>query len=170
MPGTKELALSEPAREADDVFIPLESTVEALKKIIEEEDGAPTFIRAPVAAGKTTLALYLAIKHKHEFVMVDLAVDEEGLRKEIAQAIKENVPDIPNDSNFKDVLKAMSRSKKTLILDEAHLIFSFPRLANQLFKHPTQWRNAPRLKILLFSAADEYKAEQNMSRLEMIKR
>ena len=60
---TKELALSKPAREAECVFIPLDSTVKALKKIIEEKRGAPTFIRAPVAAGKTTLALYLADKY-----------------------------------------------------------------------------------------------------------
>ena len=169
---TKELPLSEPAREAKDhVFIPLESTVEALKKIVEEELGAPTFIRAPVAAGKTTLALYLAYKYKHEFVIADLHDSEEGMRKNIVRAIKDNgVQGISNDSDFTDVLKAMARSKKTLILDEAHVIFSFPSLSNALFKHPAQWFNTPRLKILLFSAADEYKVEQNKTPQEILKK
>lgn len=168
---TKELALSEPARESEDVFIPLESTVKALKKIIKEERGAPTFIRAPVAAGKTTLALYLADKYKHEFVIVDLDDSEEGMRKNIVRAIKDNgVEGISNDSDFTDVLKAMAQSKKTLILDEAHVIFSFSSLSNALFKHPAQWSNTPRLKILLFSAADEYKVEQNKTPREIRKK
>ena len=144
----RDLPLADPANVDEDVFIPLEATVTLIKDIVASK-GSATFIRAPVAAGKTTLAKYLAAKHKNEFVMVDMVDKEEEMIEGIIRASG------IQGTSLKDALKALASNKKTLILDEAHIVFSMPSLYYNLFRAPQQWQELKPPKILLFSAASE---------------
>lgn len=84
----KSLPLYFPAKEPQDVFTPLDPTVVELKNILKLDKNAPTYIRAPVATSKTTLAIYLATKYKDQFTMVQTAASEEDqTRKNIVKAI-----------------------------------------------------------------------------------
>ena len=153
----KDLALAAPAEEESNVFIPLEKTVVKLRKIVlDKQDGSVTFIRAPVATGKTTLAKYLATSRSKEFVMAEMAVEEEDIRKNIiktvAASLEINIA-TASDFNVTEALKELAKAKKTLVLDEAHLLFAHPALAYELFKLPEQWLGTPKVTILLFSAA-----------------
>jgi len=152
----KELPLYRPAHEDENVFIPLEATVSVIKDLVRMHDGSPTFIRAPVAAGKTTLAKYLAEKHSDEFLMVPVVDTEESLIQDIIQAsgIREKM----QHPDFKNALQTLASNDKTLIFDEAHIVFSYPKLTYMLFKYPEQLpRHLKPPKILLFSAASEAK-------------
>lgn len=91
----------------------------------------------------------LAAKHENEFVLVRMADTEEAIIRRIIRAsgIQGTNPDLG------DALEALASSNKTLILDEAHIVFSLPSLTFNLFKAPESWDKPP--KILLFSAASE---------------
>ena len=69
---TKQLPLLRPAHEERNVFIPLSDTADKIIKLLDLEEGTPTFIRAPVASGKTTMARFLACnpRYSDKFVMV----------------------------------------------------------------------------------------------------
>ena len=152
----KNLPLYFPAKEPQDVFIPLDSTVAELKKILKLDKNAPTYIRAPVATGKTTLAIYLATKYKDEFTMVQTASEEDQTRKNIVKAIRQSgvLPAQQHSSiDFDDALKALASANKTLVFDEAHLVFKYPNLVYDLIKAPSGWVETRNLKLLFFSAA-----------------
>jgi hypothetical protein len=140
------LALSKPAIEADNVFISLATTADDLIRLLDGGDKAsPVFIRASVATGKSTLANYL-VDHFPDFIKVPTGQDEMEWRHNIVKL----VPSI-NDSRIgalADALEALA--DKTLVVDEAHLLFSYPQLTAALFKLPEPGR-CPRF--LLFSAA-----------------
>jgi len=158
----KTLPLGFPAKEEEDVFIPLESSVEMIKSIVAIKKGHVTFIRAPVAAGKTTLAKYLATKHDADFVMAKVVEFKEEMEQNIIKAIHDSCDIIVEGSakpTLNDALEALGRSEKTLILDEAHIIFSMESLIFSMFKAPESWVRVKPPKILLFSAAAEAKTE-----------
>ena len=151
----KELPLGDPAEESSNVFISLEATVERIKRLLEVRNkGSATFIRAAVATGKTTLAKYLAISHSDEFIMTQMAKKEDDIRRNIIETIHRSVvmeSEMP--STFTIALEALAKANKTLILDEAHLLFENTNLVEEMFKYPQQWIGIPKPKFLLFSAA-----------------
>ena len=150
----KELPLDNPAEAGSTVFIPLEATVDKLKQIVYNKKGSATFIRAPVAAGKTTLAKYLAISHSDEFVLAEVDRREEDIRNNIIDAISNSLgKERLSTLTVKNSLKELAKANKTLILDEAHLIFAHSELIEDLFKLPQHWVGIPQPKVLLFSAA-----------------
>ena len=151
----RELPLTRPADEEEDVFIPLEATVLKIKALVARDRGSPTFIRAPVAAGKSTLANHLAAKYDNEFVMVPVIDSEEGLMENIIEA--GGIAKVAGDKrkSLQDALQSLASAKKTIIFDEAHLIFKFPSLVYSLFKAPQQWQKIEYPRYLLFSAATE---------------
>ena len=75
-----------PATEGEDVFISLDETVAKLKELIKQattKKNRIIFIRAPVAAGKTTLANYLTTKHSDKFVKVASADTKDMLYQHV---------------------------------------------------------------------------------------
>jgi hypothetical protein len=138
--------LSKPAIEADNVFISLSATADDLIRLLDDGDKeSPVFIRASVATGKSTLANYL-VDHFPDFVKVPTAKSEAEWRHNIIKL----VPSVNDDDvgAFADSLEALAG--KTLVIDEAHLLFSFSSLCEDLFKLPEPGK-CPRF--LLFSAA-----------------
>jgi len=141
-----------PAFESTNVFIPLESTAQTLIKLVDVDKssfGHTTFVRAPVAAGKTTLAKYLATRHSDRFPMVDTTSSEESIRLAILSACGSQET---NPSLIFSDLKRIGSMNRVLIFDEAHILFQYPNLVGELFKFPQQWENPP--KMLLFSASN----------------
>lgn len=162
---TKQLPLLRPAHEERNVFIPLSDTADKIIKLLDLEEGTPTFIRAPVASGKTTMARFLACnpRYSDKFVMVEGTPNEEQeLRKRIIEACglkgKRDEPVF-----LQDALMHLSESGKTLIIDEAHKIFGCPFLKDELFKTPDSWTKIIPPKFLLFSAtSDSLNKEGNL--------
>jgi hypothetical protein len=140
------LALSNPAIEAKHVFIPLATTADGLIRLFDDGDKeSPVFIRASVATGKSTLANYV-VDHFPEFIKVPTAKSETEWRHNIVKL----VPSIKvsNVGAFSYALEALA--DKTLVIDEAHLLFSFSSLCEDMFKLPEPGK-CP--NFLLFSAA-----------------
>jgi hypothetical protein len=146
--STRQLALDVPAVEATDIFISLNTTVDAIHKLVQQTNrGAALFIRAPVATGKSTLATYLASHHPDRYIKVATGETEADYRNNIIRSAPGALnPAAP--SAMSHALQAMS--DKTLIFDEAHLLFPHPNLISALLKIPEPG-HAP--KYLLFSAA-----------------
>ena len=146
IPDTTEIAT-----EADYVFIPLDETVSKIKELVKRQ-GQFTFIRAAVAAGKTTVAEYITTKFPDEFVAVESGGDVEYVWCANLYRAAYGV-EIDTD----DVGVALSRSRgaakkcfdenKTLVVDEAHNLFG-----TKLWGYITKsWKF--NLKMLFFSAA-----------------
>ena len=134
------------------VFIPLDDTVQRIKALVAlTHDGNATFIRAPVAAGKTTLARHLIVNYPNEFIGIGLTADsnEEGIRRKIIEASGIS-GGIEQAEAFAEALKAISESNRTIVVDEAHILFSFPKLCGMMLKAQLSF-NLP--NVLLFSAA-----------------
>jgi len=136
------------AHAAEHVFISLDATAEKLRKLVFGAEQI-TFVRAPVAAGKTTLAHFLAKTFPDEFVMVETGLTEEQWLENLKDAYvgEEAV------ANARQAVRAIEKQKKALIIDEAHLLFGCPGVYSDLTKI---W--LPKVKILLFSAAATGKA------------
>ena len=86
---------SRPADPEKDVFISLDDTVRKPKQILNESSRGGdniTFMRAPVAAGKTTLAIYLTTTYKNEFVQVDFGTTEDEWKTNIINASGRDLP------------------------------------------------------------------------------
>jgi hypothetical protein len=144
---SRSLALDVPAVEATDVFISLDTTVDGIHKLVEDTScGAAVFIRAPVATGKSTLAVYLARKHPDLYIKVATGENEAEWRRNIIMTSSTN-RDSFQVGALSDTLKELS--DKTLIFDEAHTLFG-TNLIPALLKLPEPGE-AP--KYLLFSAA-----------------
>lgn len=141
----KELALGDPADAENNVFVSLENTVEQVRRLIAiRYEGTATFIRAPVAAGKSTLASYLARHVPNEFVKISVFSFDE------AEQIRDKIIQAADDAEtFGEALKELNSKGKTLIFDEAHLLFAFPELVSDIIKVPDSFKP----NILLFSAA-----------------
>ena len=149
----QRLALVSPAIDDEHVFIQLDKTKEALDKLFKKEPPeSPVFIRAPVASGKSTLVNYLVQHFPTKFIEVPLSGrNEEEWRLKIIQVIQAAAPDI--EKNNPCLSHALERvADKTLIFDEAHLLFSSPMLCEDLFKHP---KAGKRPRMLLVSAASQ---------------
>lgn len=151
-PSGRELIIptARPAREGEDVFVSLSETVAKLNELIAEataENDRIVFIRAPVSAGKTTLANYLTTKHSDEFVRVVSATSEDMWYQHVIDASGENLPIL----EFRKALMAIARQGKTIVIDEAHLLFPHPNVVYNFFKNMEDTNLAPRF--LLFSAS-----------------
>lgn len=141
----KELALGNPADAENNVFISLENTVEQVRRLVAMRyQGTATFIRAPVAAGKSTLASYLAHQFPNDFVKISVnPIDA-------AEQIRDKIIQAADDAETLDeALKELNSKGKTLIFDEAHILFAFPDLVTAIFKDPEPFKP----NILFFSAA-----------------
>ena len=131
--SAKQLPLGAPADGQSDVFISLDNTVNELLSILAiSNKGNATFIRAAVATGKSTLARYMVRRFPDRFVMIRVlpSNSDEDIRKKIVKASGSD------SSDFTDALESLARQGKTLIVDEAHLVFSFPSLCGDLLKDP----------------------------------
>jgi len=151
-PSGRELIIptDNPAKEGKDVFISLSETVTKLKEFIAQataEKDRIVFIRAPVAAGKTTLANYLTTKHSDEFVKVASATSEDMWYQHVIDASGKNL----QLHQVRQALMAIARQGKTIVIDEAHLIFPHPNVVHIFFKNWDGNNLAPRF--LLFSAS-----------------
>ncbi|CAB9498800.1 expressed unknown protein [Seminavis robusta] len=140
-----------PAKEDKDVFFPLDETVTKLKQLLAQatdEGSNIIFIRAPVAAGKTTLANYLRTKHSDEFVIVASATSERQWFKHVIEASGQTNLDV---DNVRNALISIAKQGKTIIIDEAHRIFEHPKVVVTFFKDMEIADVAP--TFLLFSAS-----------------
>jgi hypothetical protein len=136
-----------PAKEGEDVFISLSETVAKLKEVIAQataEKDRIVFIRAPVAAGKTTLANYLTTKHSDEFLKVASATSEDMWYEHVIDASGEDL----QLHQVRKALMAIARQGKTIVIDEAHLMFPHPNVVFNFFKNMEDTNLAPRF--LLF--------------------
>lgn len=93
------------------------------------------FVRAGVASGKTTLARYMLEKLKEEFVEVEASTEDDGWYFHILEA--SGITNLPNmgKNAYNDAikaLKAIGRQGKTIVIDEAHCLFSYPNVTNMI--------------------------------------
>lgn len=154
---TKRLALYRPADEEENVFIPLSETADQILQLLDLDEGTPTFIRAPVASGKTTVARFLASNPKYadKFAIVEGTPNKE---EQIVRGIIEAsglraTKDSP--VYLQDALKELSATGRTLIIDEAHKLLGCPGLKDELFKTPDTWTKLKPPKFLLFSTTTD---------------
>ena len=111
------------------------------------------FIRGGVATGKTTLAEHLGRQGK-SFVKVQFTGSEEASwEKNIIRAVASSTEERgeKTDMQLDDALKRAKENDMTLILDEAHTVFSSGRLSEKLFKSDASCHP----KVLLVSASGE---------------
>ena len=134
----------------DDVFISVEGTVEKLKVLLEKF--RVVFVRAGVASGKTTLAQYMVEELGNEFVEVEYAGTTKGWYGQFVRASgrTELLQEDDLVVSTREALRDIGRQGKTIVIDEAHILFSYPDVIRLVIKE-TEKRNGP--KILLFSAA-----------------
>jgi hypothetical protein len=145
--NSRRLALSAPADAEQSVFISLDTTADAVHKLVSAAElGTAVFIRAPVATGKSTLAAFLASHHPDRYIKVDTGENEAEWRRNIIQTSSTN-RDPLRVGALSDTLKELS--DKTLIFDEAHLLFDTD-LMPALLKLPAPGASP---KYLFFSAA-----------------
>mmetsp|Transcript_45765 Transcript_45765/g.111584 ORF Transcript_45765/g.111584 Transcript_45765/m.111584 type:complete len:603 (-) Transcript_45765:1699-3507(-) len=149
-PSRRELGIAtvHEAKEGEDVFIPLSETVVKLNQLIEQaKKDKILFIRAPVASGKTTLARYLVTKHGDKFVQVVPGTTDNMWYRHVIKASGDTSLQL---DQVGDALTTIKNQGKTIVIDEAHVLFSHPNVAALFFKlMPTD--DTPRF--LLFSAS-----------------
>ena len=142
---------SRPADSEKDVFIQLDDTVKTLQALLQQawkKGDHVTFIRAPVATGKSTLVNYLTTKYDNEFVKVDFGFSKEMWFQHIVNASGRH--ELPLHSVM-NALMTIGQEGKTIVIDEAHLLFPYPEVVALLTKGLQGKKQAP--KILLFSAS-----------------
>lgn len=134
-----------------DVFISLSNTVEKLETLMADaaqKGGRIVFIRAPVGSGKSTLVDYLAEKQSDRFVKVRTGVSDERWFKHTI--IASGRTDL-GDADVSTALEAIAKTGKTILIDEAHVLFAYPKVVFLLFKSSEDMKPAP--KFLIFSAS-----------------
>ena len=132
----------------DDVFISVDGTVEKIKELLAER---VVFIRAAVASGKTTLAQYLVNELPNEFVEVeDGSSAEEWYEEFVRVSGRNDLGGAPSKIKAREALREIGRQGKTIVIDEAHLLFNFPQVVKVLIR---DMEKAGKPKILHFSAA-----------------
>ena len=147
--GRRIIPTDTPADADTDVFIPLDRTVRELKKILALPGSHITFIRAPVASGKTTLAKFLTTKCSNEFVKVrgNAFNSKDQWCRNIIEASGKSFP----VDAVVDALLEIGKQRKTIVIDEAHLLFPCPEIMFEITKNLEAEVDKPR--ILLFSAS-----------------
>jgi hypothetical protein len=151
--NSRRLALSAPADAEQSVFISLDTTADAVHKLVSAAElGTAVFIRAPVATGKSTLAAFLPKHFPAAYSLVATTpFNEKYVKRQVVLAVhpEADVSSLEHLEGFQfaDALKAAQQRNLTLIFDEAHQLFASADLSASLFKNP----NGPR--VLLFSAA-----------------
>ena len=139
------------AQPDEDVFVSLSNTVEKLETLMADagqKGGRIVFIRAPVGSGKSTLVDYLAEKQSDRFVKVKTGVSDEMWFKHTI--IASGRTDL-GDADVSTALEAIAKTGKTILIDEAHVLFAYPKVVFLLFKSSEDMKPAP--KFLLFSAS-----------------
>jgi len=111
------------------------------------------FIRGGVATGKTTLAEHLAGQFPDKYVMVPFtnAGEESAWERRTVEAIVKATRQNVNTDQLDVALELAANANLTLVYDEAHTLFSSPKLCTALFKSSEDYR--PR--VLLFSASGD---------------
>ena len=127
---------------AENVFISLDSTAREIRDLVFDDDTEQVvFVRAAVAAGKTTLAHFLARTFPLQFVLMETGQTEDewdtNLKRLTAGA-----------ETARDSVREIQRQNKVIIIDEAHLLFGCAKIYSALTK---LW--LPQVRLLLFSAA-----------------
>ena len=134
------------------VFIPLDDTAQKLMKLVFEEPGQITFVRAPVASGKSTLANFLAKSIPEKFALVETAVTEEQWEQNFIKA-HNNGQGVKPVKTAREAVDALRKQNKALIIDEAHLHFddSCQRFYAKITKF---WM--PQVKMLFFFGCSDW--------------
>ena len=150
------------AIDATDVFIPLDTTIQKLEELLEEE--RVVFIRAGVASGKSTLAEHLARTQSSKYLQVQFPKGEDVLlfkswENELRKTLmKENSTYDVANGDLDSAFQRLYDNDQVLIFDECHLLFSCPAFCQLLVKKPGYLQK--RLKVLMLSAASEAANEQ----------
>lgn len=134
--GRLLIPTAQPAAAGEDVFISLDETVVKVNHLLDEAMKAKervVFIRAPVASGKTTLANYLTSMHSDKFVAVFAATSDDMWYQHVIDASGENLP----LSAVRKALIAIASQGKTIVIDEAHLLFAHPNVLFHFIKSCT---------------------------------
>ena len=146
----------EPANSVTDVFFPVEGTIQKLEELLEEE--RVVWIRAGVAAGKSTLAKHLSMTWPSKYLPVnhpkrEKAASWESWENELRKTwLKEtSTADVAN-GDLDDAFERFYDSDQVLIFDDCHLLFSCPTLS-QLLLEPPKFRHR-RVKVLMLSTAE----------------
>jgi len=122
----------------------LEETVTNLKQPRETLSQPCIYIRAPVASGKSTLVYYLTTKHSDEFISIGPEIFERDWFDAIITA--GGNPSL----SVEEALLAIAAQRKTIVVDEAQLLFQFPKVVFRFFK--SMELSPINLKIIMFSA------------------
>ena len=140
------------ARENHHVFISLQGSSERVGKLFEGRHSV-VFIRGGVATGKTTLAEHLAGQFPDKYVMVPFtnAGEESAWERRTVEAIVKATRQNVSTDQLDVALELAANANLTLVYDEAHTLFSSPKLCTALFKSSEDYR--PR--VLLFSASGD---------------
>ena len=144
-----------PADPENNVFFSLDDDARIIDDLCKKH--IFVFIRAGVAAGKTTMANYLCRKFK-QYVLVEAPklnhhLDASWIMS-LCNAHKKQFPDDQISSTspraLDQVLNSFSRNQMTLVFDEAHLFFQIKcsSIADALFKTSTSTMG---IRVLLFS-------------------
>ena len=147
--------------EADrDVFISVDSTIAKLRTLMANTpNDNVVFIRAGVACGKSTLVRYMVENFPEEFVELQPSADDIGWYHNIIEAAgydgASHLPEVEVVANNAAVkaLKQIARANKTIVIDEAHRLFSSANANDLVVCQPNNWSSRDRPRVLLFSAA-----------------
>ena len=150
-----KLPTVDPANAQDNVFFSIGPDVCIIHKLCEKHKYV--FIRAGVAAGKSTMAQYLSAKFSNMYVLVERPKVNHQEAKSWISAMcsaynRNRKEEVPHDT-LDLVLASFSKNKKTLIFDEAHLLFECKQIIPVLFKPSPSYQN---IRILLFSSSFAY--------------
>ncbi|CAK9057529.1 unnamed protein product [Durusdinium trenchii] len=157
--------LTSPANPEEHVFIPLEGYGQKIEDLFEEQEFV--FVRGGVAVGKSTMAIHLARQFPETFVCVPFAsAAQETWIANINEAVRSATGTAKLQETspllcLQTALQLAADNKLILVLDEAHTIFSLPRLCESLFK------SARHPKLLLFSASGEGKRSGDVTPSEI---
>ena len=148
--------------EADrDVFISVDSTIAKLQTLMANTpNDNVVFIRAGEACGKSTLVRYMVENFPEEFVELQPSADDIGWYHNIIEAAGYNdgvlhLPEVEGIAYNAAVkaLKQIARANKTIVIDEAHRLFSSANVNDLVVCQPKNWSSRDRPRVLLFSAA-----------------
>jgi hypothetical protein len=149
----RKLPLTNPAKPEETVFISLDETINKLEGILTDAQVShgSVFIRGSVACGKTTLARYITKKYPKKYVLVNNGNTEAEWKYNIVEAagLDANALNAYNGGRLlRNALLQLKADNMVVIVDEAHQLFSYQILIDDLFKHSDD-----KPLFLLFSAA-----------------
>ena len=134
------LAKRGPADPKEHVFFSLENDAQCIESLLAEGEGCRKvlFFRAGVAAGKTTMAKYLAQQKSDKYVLIEhpKTYTFDGWKDTIIKAHKAcGLPETWGKyGQCSSALRSFAEAKKTLIFDDGHVTMECSQLERVLFK------------------------------------